>query len=663
MKWERYCDKIILSVSQLIIQLGVSMENAKKQALRRLHLALSIDAPSCDTDTRLWCLLFVIGLWYGRLGVDIASYYRVLDLFSGAGGFSVGLDMLDEFETVVATDFYEPALNTLKKNLVDVDVVLGDITNPDTKKAIVECSRRRNVNMVVGGPPCQGFSNKGKKLGLKDPRNFLFREYLDIVKTLMPEVFVIENVKAMSSSVGGYFLKEIIRSIHDLGYYCDNGILTASDFGVPQDRQRTIIIACNTHKIRLPGQSQYVKVKTTVRDAISDLDYLESGEGEFCQDYITEAVTEYQRWARRNSHKLYNHVATKHSEVAIDKLKMIPPEGDKSSLPAELRGNQQFKTTWGRLTWDGQSPTIDTRFDTPSNGTNSHPVLNRAITPREAARLQSFPDEFIFWGKKTDICKQIGNAVPPLLARAIGAAILQSRKGVDLYNDDAYKVLPKLAESGLLVDHIITDPPYNISKDNNFQTMKSAHRRGVDFGEWDKNFDFLSWIDVASKMLKPGGSFIVFCSYRYISMIIERLEQNKLIAKDVIKWIKTNPMPRNITRRYVQDTEYAVWAIKPGRRWIFNKPDDVSYLRAEFRTPVVSGAERTSHPTQKSLSLMKRIVEVHTNEGQVIMDPFMGSGTTGVAALELGRNFIGIEIDKTFFSVAGSRIKEAGNEC
>lgn len=585
-----------------------------------------------------------------------------MDLFSGAGGFSVGLDMLEEFETVVATDYYEPALNTLKKNLPSVDVILGDITNPDIKKAIIETSKRRGVNMIIGGPPCQGFSNKGKKLGLRDPRNFLFREYLDIVKNLQPDVFVIENVKAMSSSVGGYFLKEILRSISDLGYYYDNGILTASNFGVPQNRQRTIIIACKTHRISLPGQSQFAARKTTVRDAISDLAYLESGEGEFCQEYKTEINSDYQRWARQNSCSLYNHVATKHSEIAIGKLKMIPPEGSKDSLPDELKGNQQFKTTWGRLTWDEQSPTIDTRFDTPSNGTNSHPVLNRAITPREAARLQSFPDKFVFVGNKTDICKQIGNAVPPLMARAIGVAILNSKQNVDLYNDDAYRVLSRLAESGLHVDHIVTDPPYNISKDNNFKTMRSAHRRGVDFGEWDKGFDLFSWIDTASLILKPGGSFVIFCSYRFISQIIARLEKNGLVAKDVIKWIKTNPMPRNTKRRYVQDTEYAIWAIKPGLRWVFNKPDCIPYLRAEFRTPVVSGAERTKHPTQKSLQLMKSIIEVHTNAGQTILDPFMGSGTTGVAALALGRHFIGVEINKEFFDIARSRIVEAKNE-
>ncbi|WP_257643272.1 DNA cytosine methyltransferase, partial [Staphylococcus haemolyticus] len=155
-------------------------------------------------------------------------------------------------------------------------------------------------------------------------------------------------------------------------------------------------------------------------------------------------------------------------------------------------GNQKFKTTWGRLVWDDVSPTIDTRFDTPSNGKNSHPYLNRAITPREAARIQSFPDTFKFLGKKTEICKQIGNAVPPLLSKKLGESInMQINKttriltdSYKLFNDDAYDIVTEIENSNMHIDHIITDPPYNISKNNNFSTMKNP-RKGVDFGDWD----------------------------------------------------------------------------------------------------------------------------------------------------------------------------------
>jgi DNA-cytosine methyltransferase len=353
--------------------------------------------------------------------------YRVLDLFSGAGGFSKGLDSLDEFKTVLATDFNKPALDTFKLNFPDSEIVYGDITDVETKNNIIDAAKKLNVNMIIGGPPCQGFSNKGKKLGLKDPRNFLFREYLFVVEKIKPEIFVIENVKAMLTASNGYFLNEIIKEIERLGYFVVFQPLLASDFGVPQNRQRAVIIACKNKKLKHPVPKNMRK--TTVRDAISDLSYLESGQGENETGYSTKPQSDYQKKMRMNSKKLYNHKATNHNQVALDKLKLIPEQGNKNDLPKELHGNQKFKTTWGRLKWDEQSPTIDTRFDTPSNGTNSHPVLHRSITPREAARIQSFPDDFVFIGRKTEICKQIGNAVPPLLARAIGKAILGSVDG------------------------------------------------------------------------------------------------------------------------------------------------------------------------------------------------------------------------------------------
>lgn len=347
--------------------------------------------------------------------------YNILDLFSGAGGLSEGMRMVEGFETKVATDFNQSALKTFKYNFPKAKIIYGDILNYDVKRSIVNASIEKNVNMIVGGPPCQGFSNKGKKLGLKDPRNFLFLEYLDIVKKLQPKVFVIENVKSMLNAANGYFLEEIKRNVFKMGYNLAYGILDASDFGVPQKRQRAILIASKNENLELPKSNNNVKV--TVRDAISDLSYLNSGEGAFKQEYKFSPKSNYQKLMRKNSKELFNHQATSHSSSAVYKLSLIPAEKGKESLPKELLGKQKFKTTWGRLKWNSQSPTIDTRFDTPSNGTNSHPYLNRSITPREAARLQSFPDDFIFLGKKTYVTKQIGNAVPPLMAKAIATAI------------------------------------------------------------------------------------------------------------------------------------------------------------------------------------------------------------------------------------------------
>lgn len=346
--------------------------------------------------------------------------FRILDLFSGAGGFSYGMEKNPHFRTVIAVDFNPNALITFKYNMPDAFIINGDITDKKIKEEIIESSKKLNVNMIIGGPPCQGFSLKGKKLGLDDPRNYLFNEYLHIVEELKPEVFTIENVKALLSTSAGWFKKQIIEKVHELGYYVSYGILNASTFGVPQARERAIFLCCKEKEIPLPiGESKLI----TVKDAISDLAFLNSGEGEFEQDYSILPQSEYQKERRKNSKKLYNHKASNHSDIAIKKLSMIPPECGKEHLPKDLLGKQQFSGTWGRLKWDSVSPTIDTRFDASSNGTNNHPFLNRAITPREAARLQSFDDDFIFIGAKVQIRQQIGNAVPPLMAKALADKI------------------------------------------------------------------------------------------------------------------------------------------------------------------------------------------------------------------------------------------------
>lgn len=346
--------------------------------------------------------------------------FKILDLFCGAGGFSYGMHKNKHFITVVALDFNEQVTNTFKKNMPFADVITGDITKSNVRKQVLEISKKKKVNMIIGGPPCQGFSLKGKKLGLKDPRNYLFLEYLKFVKEIKPEIFVIENVKNLLTTANGWFKDKIIDYIHKLGYRVNYGVMNAKKFGVPQTRERAIFICSKTKIIALPEGNENI---VTIRDAISDLEYLESAQGNFESDYINKPMSDYQKMMRNHSNKLYNHVASNHSKIALKKLSMIPPEKGKEYLPDSLKGNQKFNTTWGRLTWDDISPTIDTRFDTPSNGTNSHPVLNRSITPREAARIQSFGDDFIFYGAKRAISAQIGNAVPPLMAEAIANQI------------------------------------------------------------------------------------------------------------------------------------------------------------------------------------------------------------------------------------------------
>ena len=230
-------------------------------------------------------------------------------------------------------------------------------------------------------------------------------------------------------------------------------------------------------------------------------------------------------------------------------------------------------------------------------------------------------------------------------------------KKYEIFRDDAFCWIENALEKNIKVNHIITDPPYNISKKNNFSTMKNP-RQGVDFGLWDNNFALLEWIEKFSKILDKNGSFIVFCSYKFISDIHKVCEISNLEVKDILVWQKNNPMPRNTNRRYVQDMEFALWAVKKGAKWTFNKPDNSPYLRSLYKFPVVAGKERTSHPTQKSLALMSEIIKIHTNPNDIILDPFMGSGTTGVAAVMENRYFIGIEKDKDYFKIAKSRLEE-----
>ncbi len=185
---------------------------------------------------------------------------------------------------------------------------------------------------------------------------------------------------------------------------------------------------------------------------------------------------------------------------------------------------------------------------------------------------------------------------------------------IQIHHADAFEIIKDFHQQNLKVDAIITDPPYNISVKNNFSTLKSAKRQGIDFGEWDKNFKLLEWIARYAPLVNPNGCMVIFCSYRFISYIADFLEENGFVVKDFIQWVKTNPMPRNIHRRYVQDTEFALWAVKKKAKWVFNKPKNEKYLRPLIlKSPVVSGLERVKHPTQKSLALMEKIISIHTN--------------------------------------------------
>ena len=226
-----------------------------------------------------------------------------------------------------------------------------------------------------------------------------------------------------------------------------------------------------------------------------------------------------------------------------------------------------------------------------------------------------------------------------------------------LYQGDCLEVMDELISLGIKFDAIITDPPYNISRDNNFHTMGRA---GIDFGEWDKNFDLTSWIKSCDPLLKKGGNIVIFNDWKNMSHIVDALEKNGFEIKDLIRWKKTNPMPRNRDRRFVVDYEVAVWAVKKGGKWTFNRLSD-TYERPEIICGITSKREKSNggHPTQKPIEVMEWLIDRLTDEDDLVLDPFMGSGSTGVAALNTNRRFVGIELDEDYFNIAVERLKNS----
>ncbi len=352
---------------------------------------------------------------------------RVIDLFSGVGGLSLGFKQ-EGFDIILANEIDPEIAEAYRLNHPETKMINEDITKLDIPSIFGDyCGQ---VDVVLGGPPCQGFSQKGSRKTIDDERNYLFRYYCEVIKYVQPKYFVMENVPRILTAEKGLFRREILGIFHQLGYSVSCAVLNASSFGVPQDRCRAIFIGKKGESAcPLPSPSG---ARATIWDAISDLAYLESGEGKEIQSYPGEPLTEYQAQMRLGSDSLHNHVATKHSKDAIKKMEMIPPGHDKDVLPEELLTKSIYSGTWSRMKPGEQSVTITTRFDTPSSGRFMHPYLNRCITPREAARIQSFPDSFVFYGSKSSQMKQIGNAVPPLMSRAIAKAIIQDMSGSDI---------------------------------------------------------------------------------------------------------------------------------------------------------------------------------------------------------------------------------------
>ena len=332
----------------------------------------------------------------------------VIDCFCGAGGLSLGFSR-SGFDIIYAFDYDHNCVETYSNNLSHICEV-GDIK--DISKTSIEKSINKSLNgivdVIIGGPPCQGFSVQ-RRGSDTDSRNELVREYVRLVLEVQPRFFVMENVGGLLSKRGKPFMDYLKLECSNRNYKIHTTKLDAFDFGVPQIRKRVFIVGENTgvgnvlfdfHK-----ENRNAESPKTVRDAIFDL-------------------------MSKTEEDIPNHKSDKLSPINLERIRSIREGEGRDSLPEHLQlpchrknNGHRHLDVYGRMSWDKPSPTITARFDSFSRGRFGHPELDRTITLREGARLQSFPDNFIFYGSKVQIAKQIGNAVPPLLAKEIAEKV------------------------------------------------------------------------------------------------------------------------------------------------------------------------------------------------------------------------------------------------
>ncbi|MBF9058759.1 DNA (cytosine-5-)-methyltransferase [Rhodobacterales bacterium HKCCSP123] len=376
-----------------------------------------------------------------------------IDLFCGAGGLSEGFRQAG-VHVLAGQDIDGTFGQTFSATHSEATFVGGPIQEISAESLLGAAGcEPGQVDILIGGPPCQGYSVYNHQRGADDPRAGLFKEYLRIVEAIRPRWLVMENVTGITSIAGGGIVREIQAGMRRLGYRVDMKLLKAEEYGVPQERRRVFFIAtCEEHAPILFPEATHGPELTpfvTVWDAISDLPPLKNGEDAEARPYASEAKNAYQALLRGNLKYLYNHSAPRLSKTNLERMKHIPPGGSWRDIPFELlpEGMKKAKRSdhtkrYGRPAKTDLACTILTKCDVHW-GAYIHPTQDRSFSVREAARLQSFPDFFNFAGSRTEQYVQVGNAVPPVLGRAVANAILDA--------DTARKHdKPGISERGLL---------------------------------------------------------------------------------------------------------------------------------------------------------------------------------------------------------------------
>lgn len=344
---------------------------------------------------------------------------NAIDLFAGCGGLSKGF-MDAGFDIIVGVDNDQAALNTFAKNHNGAVALNADLSQQETFDEIKKIAGKREIDVIIAGPPCQGFSLTGPR-NFDDKRNKLYLAVIEMVKQYQPKGFIIENVPGMATLYEGQIKEEILHRFRKMGYNIESKILCAADYGVPQMRKRLIFMGIRNDL----GEPKFPEAKLTpenyltCRDAISDLPTLEHDLGTDEAEYLKKPLTEYQKLMRGKCSVLHNHIGTSHTQMVKDTIALVPEGGNYKDLPEGWGESRKFHMAWTRLDGNAPARTVDT-----GHRNLFHYQYNRVPTVRESARMQSFPDDFIFTGTKTQQSRQVGNAVPPLLGQALGEAML-----------------------------------------------------------------------------------------------------------------------------------------------------------------------------------------------------------------------------------------------